>query len=161
MPALSAPSSGAVPTHLFFYGTLVAGNPNPMAAAIHAALEPLGPARTTGLLYAIPDAAGWFPALVAGEGEVSGALYRARPGFDARLLARMDAYEDFDPADPAASLYRRKMIAVQVAAGEVVEAAAYVWNRAVPPGAGLVNGGHFGHWLAETGNPVFVATRSA
>ena len=34
-----------VPAHWFFYGTLVAGNPNPVAAAIHAALEPLGPAR--------------------------------------------------------------------------------------------------------------------
>ena len=57
MPPLSQ-----LPRHLFFYGTLVAGNPNPVAAAIHAALEPLGPARTSGALYAIPDPAGWFPA---------------------------------------------------------------------------------------------------
>ncbi|MBC7433878.1 MAG: gamma-glutamylcyclotransferase, partial [Rubritepida sp.] len=90
-----------VPHHLFFYGTLVAGNPNPVAAAIHAALELLGTAQAGGVLYAIHDPAGWFPALVAGEGEVTGALYWAGPGFDADLLARMDAYEDFNPADPA------------------------------------------------------------
>ena len=150
-----------LPHHLFFYGTLVAGNPNPVAAAIHAALETLGPARTSGVLYAIPDPAGWFPALVAGDDEVHGALYRADAGFDAGLLARMDAYEDFDPADPAGSLYRRVSITVRTQDGADLEAAAYRWNRALPPGAEPIGGGHFGDWLAETGNQVFMASRSA
>ncbi|WP_295635999.1 gamma-glutamylcyclotransferase family protein [Novosphingobium sp.] len=150
-----------IPRHLFFYGTLVAGNPNLVAAAIHAALEPLGPARTGGVLYAIPDPAGWFPALVAGVGEVKGALYRAGAGFDTELLARMDAYEDFEPADRAGSLYRRESITVRTDDGAVIEAAAYLWNRAFPPGAERVHGGHFATWLAETGHPVFEATRSA
>ena len=74
-----------LPRHLFFYGTLVAGNPNPVAAAIHAALEPMGPASAAGMLHAIPDPAGWFPALVLNDGpvaaRVSGALYRAGVGF--------------------------------------------------------------------------------
>ena len=155
-----------LPRHLFFYGTLVAGNPNPVAAAIHAALEPLGPARTSGALYAIADPAGWFPALVAGDdeaisGAVSGVLYRAGGGFDPDLLARMDAYEDFDPADPAGSLYRRVSITVRTQDGADVAAAAYRWNRALPPGAEPIGGGHFGQWLAQTGNRVFGATRSA
>ena len=150
-----------LPRHLFFYGTLVAGNPNPVAAAIHAALEPLGPARTSGALYAIADPAGWFPALVAGDDEVHGALYRAGAGFDPDLLARMDAYEDFDPADPAGSLYRRVSITVRTQDGADVEAAAYRWNRALPPGAEPIGEGHFGQWLAQTGNRVFGATRSA
>ena len=155
------PPLNDLPAYLFFYGTLVAGNPNPVAAAIHAALEPMGPARTHGELYAIPDPAGWFPALVAGNDAVSGALYRAGATFDAELLARMDAYEDFDPGDPAGSLYRRECIAVRREDGAEVPAAAYLWNRAVPRGAEPICGGHFGQWLAQTGNPVFVATRSA
>ena len=154
------PPLNQVPRHLFFYGTLVAGNPNPVAAAIHAALEPMGPARTSGALFAIPDPAGWFPALVAGDSEVSGVLYRAGAGFDAELLARMDAYEDFDPADPAGSLYPREGIVVRTEDGAKVPAAAYLWNRALPEGAECVIGGNFAQWLAETGNPVFGATRS-
>ena len=154
-----------IPRYLFFYGTLVAGNPNPVAAAIHAALHPLGPAQTGGVLYAIPDPAGWFPALVAkdgpGDGAVSGALYRAGAGFNVELVERMDAYEDFDPADPAGSLYRRESITARTADGAGIEAAAYLWNRALPAGAERVGGGHFGAWLAETGNCVFQATRSA
>ena len=156
MPPLSG-----LPTRVFFYGTLVAGNPNAVAAAIHAALEPMGPARTAGALFAIPDPAGWFPALVSGEGAVSGALYRAGASFDADLLARMDAYEDFDPADPTGSLYRRVSIVVQGEDGADLPAAAYLWNRALPPGAEPIGGGHFGQWLAQTGNRVFGATRSA
>jgi gamma-glutamylcyclotransferase (GGCT)/AIG2-like uncharacterized protein YtfP len=159
---LSAPvRDDSMPTHLFFYGTLVAGNPNPVAAAIHAALEPVGPARTRGVLVAIPDPAGWFPALVAGEGVAHGALYRAGAGFDRALLARMDAYEAFDPAEPADSLYRREAIMVQCEVGAAVDAAAYLWNGALPAGALQIAGGHFGQWLAQTGNPVFRATRSA
>lgn len=154
-----------LPRHLFFYGTLVAGSSNPVAAAIHAALEPIGLASAAGILHAIPDPAGWFPALVLNDGpdaaRVSGALYRASAGFDAELLARMDAYEDFDPADLAGSLYRRITIMVRTEGDDDVAAATYVWNRALPPGAERVGGGHFAGWLAETGNRVFGATRSA
>jgi gamma-glutamylcyclotransferase (GGCT)/AIG2-like uncharacterized protein YtfP len=150
-----------LPQQLFFYGTLVAGNPNSVAAAIHAALESLGPARTCGVLYAIPDPAGWFPALVAGDDEVCGALYQVGAAFDAALLARMDAYEDFDPDDPAGSLYRRATISVRNRAGVQAQSAAYLWNRALPAGAVRIGGGHFGHWLATTGSQVFMATRNA
>ena len=160
MPPLSGVTAHW-PAHWFFYGTLVAGNPNPVAAAIHAALEPIGPAWTSGALFAIPDPAGWFPALMAGDDAVSGALYRAGADFDAELLARMDAYEDFDPADRAGSLYRRKCITVRTEDGAEVEANAYLWNRTLPAGALRIGGGSFGAWLAETGNPVFGATRSA
>ena len=150
-----------LPTHFFFYGTLVAGNPNPIAAEIHAALEPLGPARVAGALYAIPDPAGWFPALVVGEDATLGALYRAGPRFNAALLARMDAYEDCDPADPAGSLYRRDTIVAKLSHGAEVAAAAYWWNRTMPPGAQRIAGGDFAAWLAGSGNPVFRATRGA
>ena len=175
MPPLSA-ETRQLPRHLFFYGTLVAGNPNPVATAIHAALEPLGPARTPGALYAIPDPAGWFPALVLGDGAamgaaltegpfsgeaVSGALYRATSGFDLGLMAQMDAYEDFDPSDPAGSLYRRVPLMVRTEDNVEIEAAAYLWNRALPSGAAHVSGGHFGQWLEETGRRVFGAIRSA
>ena len=175
MPPLR-PETSQVPRHLFFYGTLVAGNSNPVATAIHAALEPLGQARTAGVLYAIPDPAGWFPALVQGDGTamggaltggpftggaVSGALYRATAGFDLGLLALMDAYEDFDPSDPTGSLYRRVPLMVRTGDNVEIEAAAYLWNCALPPGAARVSGGHFGRWLEETGHRVFGAIRSA
>lgn len=149
-----------VPAHFFFYGTLVAGNPNPVAAQIHERLERLGPAQVSGVLHAIPDAAGWFPALLPGEVTVHGMLHRARPGFDAALLATMDAYEDWNPRDPASSLYRRKTLTIG-SEGTSVEADVYLWNRALPEGAEPIPGGNFAEWLAQTGNPVFSATRSA
>lgn len=155
MPPLSA-----VPTHFFFYGTLVAGNPNPVAMEIHAQLERLGAATAHGALYAVRDPSGWFPALLPGGEAVRGQLYSVAAGFDAALLARMDAYEDFDPGDPAGSLYRRETLAVECA-GIRVEAAAYLWNRALPEGAEPITEGSFADWLAKTGNPVFSATRSA
>ena len=180
MPPLSA-ETRQLPRHLFFYGTLVAGNSNPVATSIHAALEPLGQARTGGVLYAIPDPAGWFPALVQGDGTamggaltgrpftggpftggaVGGALYRATAGFDLGLLAQIDAYEEFDPSDPTGSLYRRVPLMVRTGDNVEIEAAAYLWNCALPPGAARVSGGHFGRWLEETGHRVFGAIRSA
>ena len=94
-------------------------------------------------------------------GAVSGALYRATAGFDLGLLALMDAYEDFDPSDPKGSLYRRVPLIVRTGDNAEIEAAAYLWNCALPPGAARVSGGHFGRWLEETGHRVFGAIRSA
>lgn len=144
----------APPLHFFFYGTLVAGMSNPVARAIHEALEPLGPASTAGTLHAIPDPAGWYPALLPGEGQVEGALYRAGPDFDADALARMDAYEDFDPGQPERSLYRRVEQAVDCR-GQMFGAQVYCWNRPLPTGAVPIAGGSFAAWLAAHGHRPF------
>lgn len=60
----------------FFYGTLLDGSDNPVARSIHAKLVAEGPATARGELHAITDPEGWFPALLPGEGEIRGGLYR-------------------------------------------------------------------------------------
>lgn len=134
----------------FFYGTLVAGSGNAVARAVHSRLVDLGPATVRGALHAVPDPDGWYPALVSGEGAVHGRLYRAGDGFSAGDLARMDAYEDFDPADPAGSLYVREAMAV-LSGGRELEAQAYRFAVGLPVGSRPIPGGDFAAWLAEHG----------
>lgn len=141
----------------FFYGTLLDGSDNPVARYIHSLLEPVGPAQVAGELHAIPDPQGWFPALLPGQGAVQGKLYRTRAHFTHADLARMDAYEDFDPADPAASLYLRQTLLL--AGGG--EAQAYVWNRALPEGSQLIPQGSFRDWLKQQGFEQFRGLRDA
>jgi Gamma-glutamyl cyclotransferase, AIG2-like len=76
-----------------------------------------------------------------------GMVYAAGLDFTPADLARIDAYEDFDPDDPAASLYLRR--AVTLSDGS--SAQAYAWNGPLPPGARAINHGDFRHWLAEEG----------
>ena len=142
---------------LFFYGTLLEGSENAVAREVHALLAPLGPASVAGTLFAIPDPDGWFPALVAGGGVVHGRLYETRAAFTAADLARMDAYEDYDPRDPGRSLYVRRTIAIEH--GSLAEA--YVWNRPVPEGARSISHGDFRRWLTEQGLSPFRGLREA
>lgn len=144
---------------LFFYGTLLAGSVNPVAESIHAKLAPVGPARAAGALWAIPDPLGWFPALVEGEGTVRGMVYEARSDFAAADLAAMDAYEDFDPADPDGSLYLRRALPVAVDGEAPAQAHVYLWNRPLPEGARSIPGGNFRGWLAGEGLTQFTGLR--
>jgi gamma-glutamylcyclotransferase (GGCT)/AIG2-like uncharacterized protein YtfP len=145
----------------FFYGTLVAGSGNQVAASAQALLSDMGPATVPGQLHAVPDAEGWFPALLPGEGLVYGRLYAAGADFDAAELARLDAYEDFDPARPDSSLYVRTGIAATDAAGVTEEAQAYRFNQPLPVGSRPIAGGNFHAWLTEEGLPIFRGHRSA
>lgn len=121
--------------HLFVYGVLREGLGNwPFLAGI-------GPGRAataTGALFAIPDPHGWYPALVPGEGTVTGAVH-ACAGVD---LAAVDAFEGAD--------YTRRPIPV-LCAGETVMAEAYLWTAPLAPQAEAVSHGDFARWLAETG----------
>jgi gamma-glutamylcyclotransferase (GGCT)/AIG2-like uncharacterized protein YtfP len=141
----------------FFYGTLLEGSDNPVAREIHSLLEPVGAARVAGQLFAIPNPDGWYPALLGGGGEAHGMLYAARPQFSADDLARIDAYEDFDPANPEASLYIRRSISLV----EGGEAQAYVWKRPLPDGARPISHGDFRRWLADQGLRQFTGLRDA
>jgi len=145
----------------FFYGTLLAGNANPVARDIHRLLRAAGPATIAGSLHGVPDDTGWFPALLAGEGKVHGQLYETLTGFDAAALARMDAYEDYLPDDPAGSLYLRRAESAILPDGSAREVQVYAFNQPLPADARPIPGGDFSTWLAETGLPVFTATRSA
>jgi gamma-glutamylcyclotransferase (GGCT)/AIG2-like uncharacterized protein YtfP len=133
----------------FFYGTLIAGGPPCVGEAL-VRLRDLGPARIAGLLYAIPDPQGWYPGLVEGAGQVEGRLFEALPEFAEADLAALDAYEDFDPCDPAGSLYRR--ITVDVAGRP---AKVYRFNQPLPAGARPIPDGDFAEWIALAELPAF------
>jgi len=135
----------------FFYGTLIAGSGNRVAAAAHALLRDLGPATARGALYAMGEAEGWYPALLSGAGAVHGRLYEAVPFFGKADLAALDAYEDFDPTDPFGSLYVRATVVVADAAGAFCEAQVYSFNQPLPPGAQALPGGDFRAWIAREG----------
>ena len=140
----------------FFYGTLLDGSDNPVAQSIHALLTPEGPAAVRGRLHAIPDGAGWFPALLPGDGLVHGRTFRASASFADADLARMDAYEDFDPAAPDRSLYLRREL--ELAGGGVAQA--YRFNQPLPEGSLPIPHGDFRRWLDETGADQFTGLRS-
>jgi len=141
----------------FFYGTLIAGSGNPAEEAAHALLRDLGPATARGALYAVGEAEGWYPVLLSGAGAVHGRLYEAAPGFGETDLAALDAYEDFDPADPAGSLYIRAAIVVTDSNDAFREAQAYSFNRPLPPGAQAIADGDFTAWIAREGLPPYGA----
>lgn len=80
-----------------------------------------GNARMRGALMSL----GAYPALrPGGRGLVEGELYRVR---DPRVMAALDAYEEFDPADPGASLFVRVRGPL---AGRRQTAWVYVYNGA-------------------------------
>lgn len=135
----------------FFYGTLIAGSGNPVASAAHTMLRDRGPGSARGALYAVGEAEGWYPLLLSGAGTVHGRLYEIAPGFGEADLAALDAYEDFDPADPAGSLYVRATIVVTDADGAFHQAQAYNFNRPLPPGAQAIADGDFAAWIARKG----------
>jgi gamma-glutamylcyclotransferase (GGCT)/AIG2-like uncharacterized protein YtfP len=144
-----------VPQLFFFYGTLIAGSGNAVAQATHARLRPVGPASVPGALWAVPDTAGWFPALVAGQGRVHGMLYAAMDSFDAGDLARLDEWEDFRSHQPAASLYLRVEMHAVDSAGRSVAAQVYRFNQPLPTDARAIPGGDFQAWLKATGNTAY------
>ncbi|MDE2404813.1 MAG: gamma-glutamylcyclotransferase [Sphingomonadales bacterium] len=137
----------------FFYGTLVAGG-HPAAAGVHRRLRPLGAATTAGMLLAIADPAGWYPALVPGVGTVHGKLYAALPGFTPADLAVLDRYEGYRAEEPAGSDYVRRRTPVRDAGGQPRRALAYWWNRPAGDAPGIA-GGDFAGWLARHGRDAF------
>jgi len=139
----------------FFYGTLVAGSVNATAQAVHRRLRPLGAATARGRLHAIGDPAGWYPALTPGDDAVHGRLYETLPTFDAAALAALDAYENFDPAQPDASDYLRRGLRVRDDDGHTRMAQAYLWRPPIPANAREVPGGDFAAWIARNGLPAY------
>lgn len=134
----------------FFYGTLIAGSGNLVARAVHDRLVCLGPARTRGTLWAIPDARGWYPALRPGNGWVHGRFYETTSGFDARDEARLDGWEECRRKARKQSSYWRQP-AIVLAGKARRRAGLYLYNRKLPSGARRISGGDFAAWLAAHG----------
>jgi len=139
------------PLHFFFYGTLIAGSGNSAEQEAHARLRLVGQASVNGALWAIPDADGWYPALVPGPGRVHGVLYAAADGFGPEDLARLDAWEDFRPENPAESLYVRVEVQAFDAAGASFSAQAYCFQQPLPERARAIADGDFPAWLTAHG----------
>jgi len=138
----------------FFYGTLLAGADNEASPAVHAGLGPGRPATIGGRLFALPDPAGWYPALIADPrgSAVHGELYRALPSFAAADLAAMDAWEEC--ADDGTGEYRRELLPVTSEGYEFL-AQVYVYNAALPADAVPVPGGDFAAFLTACGLPAY------
>ncbi|RZU98749.1 gamma-glutamylcyclotransferase family protein [Spiribacter vilamensis] len=104
---------------LFIYGLL---RPGFEGAKLLGNARSLGEATTQGWLYDL----GGYPGLVAGDGIVHGEVCEVD---DARL-PEIDAFEQYDPADPAGSLYVRDVFtARQAETGEALSVQAYRYNR--------------------------------
>lgn len=82
------------------YGLLRAGESGFARFGLADVFRPLGPCTIPGLLWDL----GRFPGLVAGSGRVVGELFEL---VDASVMARLDAFEDYWPGDPARSRYDR------------------------------------------------------
>ena len=147
-PPMAEPHAPRKAMHLFFYGTLTHEHANLATREVLLRLVLVGRGRVAGQLHAVPTAQGWYPALLPGDGQVSGWVYRAGAGFDAQCLARLDAWEDYDPRRPRRSEYLRRRIPVQLARGRTLIAQAYLWNRPVVPAMVPLPGGDFTAWLA-------------
>ncbi|QIQ87673.1 gamma-glutamylcyclotransferase [Erythrobacter sp.] len=132
------------PTYLFFYGVLREGVGDwPFLAGLGMGSQ----ASVEGALFAIPDAKGWYPALVltrAGHAtNVVGSLHDAGE-VD---LAVLDAFEG--------PQYERMAVPVDGWQAGGNEAQAYVWTGELPEGAEPIHHGDFVRWLAETGRRAY------
>jgi gamma-glutamylcyclotransferase (GGCT)/AIG2-like uncharacterized protein YtfP len=110
--------------YLFVYGTLLPPFVPAALREVAARLRPAGPAWLPGRLYDL----GAYPGAVAHDegGRVRGEVF-VLPD-ETALLARLDAYEGFDPADPVGSLFVRVRHEPSLEDGRTVTAWVYVYN---------------------------------
>lgn len=130
------PGTPTDPDRLVLYGSLRWGQPGLRRLGLARALTWLGPCWVRGSLYDLGPYPGFSP---EGRGRVHGDLVAVR---DAGAWARLDAFEEYLPDDPAASLYLRRRIAVERPPGE---AWIYFYNGRLGAAAQVASG----DWLAH------------
>jgi gamma-glutamylcyclotransferase (GGCT)/AIG2-like uncharacterized protein YtfP len=124
---------------LFAYGTLQPGLAPADAEHLVFRLEPIDEGFVNGLLYNLGSYCGAM--LDASSPNKIGGTVLQLPD-DPRFLSELDAYEEFDPAAPETSLYRRILCPVSLATGGTLQCWIYVWNGD-PATATLIPGGRF------------------
>lgn len=110
-------------------------------------LRRVGPCRVVGSLFDL----GPHPALRRGpsdEGTVRGELHAI---LDPRVLAALDAFEGYDPRDPAGSDYLRERVALLEPRG--VLAWIYVYNRTLEPERRIESGDWRAHLADRRPSP--------
>jgi len=124
--------SASPPRHLFVYGTLRPGHAPPEIAATVRRLREVGRASVRGCVHDL----GAYPGALLDDSaatRIDGIVLRLTA--DASVLAALDAYEGFDPADVARSLFLRTRTVVTLRDGRRLACWIYVWNgnpRTVP-----------------------------
>lgn len=104
---------------LLLYGSLRRGERSYEQLGLGPRLRFLMPGVARGRLYDL----GPYPAFAPGSGLVHGELFEIA---DASVLADLDAFEEYDPANPAGSLYVREPV---VLLDTPHEAFIYRYNR--------------------------------
>jgi len=119
------------PDFVFVYGGLMRG----FDLHYHmASLEFVGQGTIEGTLLAL----GPYPGLVDGGGAVRGEVYRVDDMPSA--LEVLDDVEDYNPTDPDAGPYVRRIQPVRMDDGRIIDAWVYRYNRTAP-GAAIVPDG--------------------
>ena len=111
---------------VFVYGTLRPGEKNYPRYLQGRSLREV-PATVAGELFYI--AAGGYPYLLPGRERVQGELIDLDPVVYPEVMQRLDALEEYDPADEPGSVYLRRTADVRTADGTERKAWVYYWNR--------------------------------
>ena len=104
-----------------------------------------GCGEVTGALFDL----GPYPGMIEADGRVRGEAYEvlaAEP-----LLARADAIEHFEPADPEGSEYVRQVVACRLDDGSALDVWAYFYNRSVAA-AERVQDGDYRRYVSRRGS---------
>jgi gamma-glutamylcyclotransferase (GGCT)/AIG2-like uncharacterized protein YtfP len=121
--------------HLFVYGTLRSGFPNPLAKRLQAQARFVGIGSAPGVLYDF----GWYPGAMFkadARSRVIGEVFALKNA--ERLIAQLDHYEGTAEPD---SVFRRVAVKVSLDRGGAIEAWTYELNA--PPGCPLIGSGDF------------------
>jgi len=127
----------SAPTRLFIYGTLHPDRAPREIAHVVRKLKHLGPATGKATIRGRLLDLGEYPGLLLEDdakpppdatacGNVPGDLFEVP---DLATLAALDAYEDFHPEDPAASLFLRVEATATLSDGSPLRCWVYVYNQ--------------------------------
>lgn len=130
--------------YLFLYGTLIPSQASDEMAATVQRLQRIGSAYAQGYLYDL----GEYPGAIldpSSDTKITGEVFEITNKQD--VLASLDSYEEFNPADLEGSLFVRTESPVTLSDGRRLNCWMYVYNRN-PGAAPLVVGGDYEKYKA-------------
>jgi gamma-glutamylcyclotransferase (GGCT)/AIG2-like uncharacterized protein YtfP len=136
--------------YLFVYGTLLPGRGPAALRPVLARLRDVGPGTTCGRLYHL----GRYPGckLIDGDEVIAGRVLELPD--DPEVLRVLDAYEGYDPAGEATSLFIRRRCQVRVTTddGRTIDCWVYEYNRDLGK-ATHIPGGSYADWQRRDPGP--------